>query len=158
MVRTDYSPGETAGHTVVIRFSNLRTLYCFASLRLGVLAFLLARVSVKARSILQCPLFSAPFFRSSWPFEFIATWNAAAIQREDAKAQRRKAAEGAPVAQGDASEVTVRPAWRVICPDPQYSGDEIHVSLFTLNAPVPLPILAPLNQSDDLFEHAFAIA
>jgi len=93
MVRTDYSPGETAGHTVVIRFSNLRTLYCFASLRLGVLAFLLARVSVKARSILQCPLFSAPFFRSSWPFEFIATWNAAAIQREDAKAQRRKDAK-----------------------------------------------------------------
>jgi hypothetical protein len=29
-----------------------------------------------------------PFFRSSWRFEFISPWNAAAIQREDAKAQR----------------------------------------------------------------------
>ena len=109
MVRTDYSPGETAGHTVVIRFSNLRTLYCFASLRLGVLAFLLARVSVKARSTLQCQPFSAPFFRPSQRFEFIAPWNAAAIQREDAKAQRRKAAESAQGAEGNDSGVTGRP-------------------------------------------------
>jgi hypothetical protein len=36
-------------------------------------------------------------------------------RRQDAKTQRRKAAEGARVGE----------VWRVICSDPQYSGDEI---------------------------------
>ena len=44
----------------------------------------------------QCPIDPAvsalfgPFLHPSLRFAFIAPWNAAAIQREDAKAQRRK--------------------------------------------------------------------
>jgi len=70
--------------------SNPRTLCCFASLRLGVFAFLAARVSVKARSTLPDPPFFGPISPPELAFEFIAPWNAPAIQREDAKAQRRK--------------------------------------------------------------------
>ena len=67
-------------------FRNLRTVCCLAPLRLGVSR---SAWSDQARSTLLCPPFG-PFFRPSWRFEFIAPWNAAVIQREDAKAQRRK--------------------------------------------------------------------
>ena len=53
-------------------------------------------------------------------------------KRQDAKAQRRKAADGAQVAERNDSDVTVRPAWRVICSDPQYSGGRFDRSDFPI--------------------------
>jgi len=81
--RTDYSPGETDRPTAV-----LRTLCCFASLRLGVSRSARERQGPSDAAV---SALSAPFFRPSWRFEFIAPRNAgghSTRRRQDAKTQR----------------------------------------------------------------------